>query len=227
MMLKLNNVLEPHSGDKILYTGVDLENAKTALILIHGRGSTAESILPLANELNLDDTIVIAPQADQFTWYPYRFIEKRERNEPGISSGLALIDSIIYSLNDSGISTDNIFLLGFSQGACLILDYAARNPKKYAGIFALSGGLIGEKLNWNDYSGNLEKTPVFLGCSDNDFHIPEERVHESGKIFNELSSDVTIKIYNNMGHTISYAEIEEMNTIISKHINESIKNEQM
>ena len=227
MMLKLNNVLEPHSGDKILYTGVDLENAKTALILIHGRGSNAESILPLANELNLDDTIVIAPQADQFTWYPYRFIEKRERNEPGISSGLALIDSIIYSLNDSGISTDNIFLLGFSQGACLILDYAARNPKKYAGIFALSGGLIGEKLNWNDYSGNLEKTPVFLGCSDNDFHIPEERVHESGKIFNELSSDVTIKIYNNMGHTISYAEIEEMNTIISKHINESIKNEQM
>ena len=226
-MLKLNNVLEPHVGDKILYSGVDLENAKNAMILIHGRGSNAESILPLANELKLEDTIVAAPQANQFTWYPYRFIEKREVNEPGISSGLALIDSIISSLNDSGISSDNIFLLGFSQGACLTLDYAARNPKKYAGIFALSGGLIGEKLNWNDYSGNLERTPIFLGCSDNDFHIPEERVHESGKIFNELSAEVTKKIYNNMGHTISYDEIVEINSIISKHQNENIKDEQM
>ena len=226
-MLELNNTIEPHVGDKILYTGVNLENAKNALILIHGRGSNAESILPLADELNLEDTIIIAPQADQFTWYPYRFIEKRERNEPGISSGLALIDSIISSLNESGISTDNIFLLGFSQGACLTLDYAARNPKRYAGIFALSGGLIGERLNLDDYSGNLEGTPLFLGCSDNDFHIPEERVHESGKIFEELSADVTKKIYQNMGHTISYDEINEINTIISRHLNEGIKNEQM
>jgi predicted esterase len=226
-MLKLNKVIEPHLGEKILYSGPKAQNGKNALILIHGRGSNAESILPIANELELEDTVIIAPEASQFTWYPYRFIEKRESNEPGITSGLTLINSIISSLIDSGISTDNIFLLGFSQGACLVLDYVARNPRKFAGVFALSGGLIGDILIKNEYSGSLDNTPIFLGCSDNDFHIPKERVHESAEIFRSLTANVITKIYENMGHTISYEEIKEINEIIKNHNTMSMKNEQM
>ncbi len=218
-MLSLNNLIEPHLGNEILYGGEKLEDAKFAMILIHGRGGTASSMMSLVDELNLKDTIVIAPQADNFTWYPYRFIEKREVNEPGISSGLKLIDSIIGELNERGISTENIFLLGFSQGACLTLDYAARHPRKYAGVFVLSGGLIGDKLNSNDYGGSLDRTPVFFGCSDNDFHIPETRVHESAEIMKNLNADVEVRIYKNMGHTINRDEIE----IIKKMIHYSTR----
>ena len=216
-MLKLNDLLEPHLGVNILYSGAAIEKAKYALILIHGRGSTAESIQSLSHELDLRDTFVIAPQADQFTWYPFRFIEKREKNEPGITSGLNLIKEIILSLNNNGILSENIFLLGFSQGACLALDFSARFPAKYGGNFALSGGLIGDKLDKNEYSGNLEKTPIFLGCSNMDFHIPENRVHESAEILKSMGASVTKKIYNNLGHTINLDEIEIINQIIRHH----------
>jgi predicted esterase len=218
-MLNLNNLLEPHLGENIFYAGEKLEDAKFAMILIHGRGGTAASMMSLVDELDLKDTIVIVPQADQFTWYPYRFIEKREVNEPGISSGLRLIDSIIVKLNHSGISSENIFLLGFSQGACLMLDYAARHPKKYAGVFVLSGGLIGDKLNSDDYGGSLDRTPVFFGCSDNDFHIPESRVHESAEIIKKMNADAEVRIYKNMGHTITRDEID----LIKKMIDYSTK----
>ncbi len=216
-MLKLDNLISPHFGKNIIYSGSDIKNAKNAIFLIHGRGGTAESMLGLTDELNLVDTIIIAPQADDFTWYPYRFIEKREMNEPGISSGLQLIDSIKKSLNQNGIKSENIFLLGFSQGACLALDYAARNPEKYGGVFALSGGLIGDIINKNDYVKNLQNTPIFLGCSDIDFHIPLERVSESADVFSLLGADVTKRIYKNMGHTINQDELEIINNIISKH----------
>jgi predicted esterase len=216
-MLNLNNTVDPHKGDDIIYAGAEINEAKHALILVHGRGAAAQSIIPLADELILKDTIVIAPQASQFTWYPYRFIEKRERNEPGISSGLKLIQSIIDSLIENNITPENIFILGFSQGACLTLDFAARNPKKYAGIFILSGGLIGEELDENEYQGNLERTPVFLGCSNNDFHIPESRVHESGEILKKMNAEVTKRIFPDMGHRISMEEIKIVNDILERH----------
>lgn len=214
-MLKLDNLISPHFGENIIYSGSDIKNAKNAIILVHGRGGTAESMLGLTDELNLVDTIIIAPQADDFTWYPYRFIEKREMNEPGISSGLQLIDSIKKSLNQNEIKSENIFLLGFSQGACLVLDYAARNPEKYGGVFALSGGLIGDILNKNDYYGDLQSTSIFLGCSNIDSHIPEVRVHESAEILKSLKANVTVKIYENMGHTINQDEINNVNEILS------------
>lgn len=215
-MLKLNNTIEPHKGERILYSGSDLESAKRAMILIHGRGATAESILSLSNEFNLDDIIFIAPQARDFAWYPYRFIEARAKNEPGITSGLTLINSIIAPLNESGIENYSISLLGFSQGACLTIDYALRYPKKYAGVFVLSGGLIGDVINPNDYKGDLENTPIFFGCSNIDFHIPEVRVNESAEITKSLNADVTVKIYENMGHTINEDEIEIINSILLK-----------
>jgi predicted esterase len=218
-MLKLNDTVAPHLGDKILYAGSGIENASFALIMMHGRGSTAESIISLSQELELKDTIIIAPQADQFTWYPYRFIEKRNMNEPGITSGFVLIDSIIKSLNLNNIETENIYLLGFSQGACLALDYAARKPRKYAGIFGLSGGLIGDILNADDYSGDFHGTPVFLGCSDNDFHIPESRVHETAEILSNLNSKVIKKIYPGMGHRISMEEVGAINKLLIEQTN--------
>lgn len=214
-MLQLSNTIKPHTGEDIQYSGVELDRAKHAMIMIHGRGASAESILSLADELQLKDTVVIAPQAEDFTWYPYRFIEPREKNEPGISSGLALIDSIKNALNENGISNEKIYLLGFSQGACLTIDYAARNPDRYGGVFVLSGGLIGDKLNENDYSGDLKQTPVFFGCSDNDFHIPEVRVHQSADILKKLNADVTKKIYPGMGHTVNMDEIKIINQIIN------------
>lgn len=215
-MLELKKVIPPHLGNKILFAGNDFSKASKALIMIHGRGSNAESILSLSQEIPNEDVIFIAPEANEFRWYPYRFIDKRENNEPGISSGLVLIDSIISSLIDTGFTSTNIFLMGFSQGACLVLDYAARYPQRLGGVIALSGGLIGDFLNPNDYKGNLEKTPIFIGCSTNDFHIPEVRVHESAEIFTNLNAEVTKKLYPGMGHTINSDEISIINSILSK-----------
>jgi len=214
-MFEIKNSIKPHSSKTILHFGADLQSAKKAMIMIHGRGATAESIAELAEHFKIEDTIYIAPQAEGHTWYPYRFIEKREANEPGISSGLKLIDSIIAALNSAGISSENIYLLGFSQGACLVVDYAARYPKKYAGVFCLSGGLIGESLIPEDYTGDLQQTPVFFGCSENDFHIPEERIHQSAEIFQSLNADVTKRIYPNLGHTINRDELALINKILN------------
>lgn len=215
-VLKLDNLIPPHNSGKILYSGSEVNKADSAFIMIHGRGSNAESIIGLWNELDLTKTLVIAPQADSSFWYPYRFIEPREKNQHGITSAFKLLDSIIDSLNDEGIPNEKVFLLGFSQGACLALDYAIRHPKKYGGVFALSGGLIGDALNSEEYSGNFERTPVFVGCSTNDFHIPEQRVHDTAEIFEKVNADVTKKLYENMGHTIIQDEIDIIDSIFNK-----------
>jgi phospholipase/carboxylesterase len=216
-LLKLEKTISPHLGEKILYAGSAIEKAESAMILVHGRGATADSMLPLLDELNSDHMMFVIPQADNFTWYPYRFIEERQANEPGISSGLILIKSIIKSLNGQGFSNEQIYLLGFSQGGCLAADYVARFPAKFAGVFVLSGGLIGNKLNRNDYSGSLLQTPVLFGCSTEDFHIPEERVHESARVFEGLHARVTTHIYENLGHTINQDELDRINSIIVKN----------
>lgn len=215
-MLNLSKTIPPHTGDDTLYKGLTPGKASRAMIMIHGRGASAESIAALIAEIKADDFLYAVPRASGNTWYPHRFIEPRQTNEPGISSGLALIDAIVKSLNEAGITSDKIYLLGFSQGACLAVDYAARYPDKFAGVFALSGALIGEKINGPDYSGDLRSTPVFFGCSENDFHIPEERIHESAEIFKKLNADVTTRIYPNLGHTINHDEIKFINNIINK-----------
>lgn len=214
-MLKLDTTIKPHQGEKILYSGQDPDKAKSAMIMIHGRGATAESMLPLAKELSGDEITFVIPQATGFAWYPYRFIEKRERNEPGITSALMLIQKIYDALKNYELS-NNIYLLGFSQGACLAADFAARYRVRFGGVFILSGGLIGERINRDGYKGDLKQTPVFLGCSDDDFHIPENRVHESAQVFKNLNADVTKRIYHGMGHTINDDEIEFIKGIITQ-----------
>ena len=205
----------PHQNQPVAITGADIDKASKAMIMIHGRGASAQSILALSKEFkNIDDFVFLAPQASGHTWYPYSFLAPRNQNQPGIDSGLQAIGDIIEKLNQQGISNEHIYLLGFSQGACLASEFVARNPSKYAGLIALSGGLIGESIDSNSYSGDLERTPIFMGCSDIDAHIPEERVHESANVFEKLNAQVTKKLYPGMGHLVNEDEILHINNLI-------------
>ena len=204
----------PHQKNQPVRAGEEIENAKGAIIMIHGRGATAESILTLANELDASGFHLAAPQATGFQWYPNSFLAPTERNEPGLSSGLQAIFDIMADLESKGISKEKMILLGFSQGACLASEFVARHPARYGGLIAFSGGLIGDELNPDNYSGSLENTPAFFGCSDVDAHIPEERVHESADILEKLNAAVTKTIYPNMGHTINRDELQEAEKIL-------------
>ncbi len=206
----------PHHSSKILVEGTELDKAKAVMIMIHGRGATAESILDISQYFIVDDVSYIAPQANEGVWYPFSFLMPTEQNEPGITSGLQKISEIVDHVVASGISEQKIMLLGFSQGACLSLEWTARSSKNIGAIFGLSGGLIGPNGTKRNYSGTLENTSVFLGCSDVDFHIPKERVIESAEVFKRLNATVTLNLYPNMGHTVNDDEIDNINSIMKK-----------
>jgi len=205
-----------HKNQPILSTGKPLDQSAAVMIMIHGRGASAENILGLSREFTTQDIAFVAPQAANHTWYPYSFLSPVAQNEPGISSGLATIGQLVSDLNERGIPTEKIILLGFSQGACLSLEYAARNAQCYGGIIALSGGVIGPLGMPRNDQGDMRQTPVFLGCSDIDAHIPLERVKESTMIFQSLNADVTERIYPGMGHTINQDEIDYINELLSE-----------
>lgn len=215
------DVTSPHQGQIVVHFGTMLDDAKTAMIMVHGRGASAQDILSLAYEIDTSVTAYIAPQAKDNSWYPYSFLNPVEKNEPGISSGLALIDSIVEMVLQKGFTTEQIYLLGFSQGACLSLEYAARNPKKFGGIFGLSGGLIGETISPKNYSDNLEGTDVFLGCSDVDPHIPLQRVNDTEEVFKKLGANVTKRIYKGLAHTVNQDEIDFVAALMRKKISDN------
>ena len=204
---------ELHQGQPVLHAGAAPENARGAMILIHGRGATAEDILTLASEFEQPDFTYLAPQAANYQWYPNRFIMPVATNEPYLSSALQVVGDLIANLEKQGIARQKIVLAGFSQGACLALEYAARNPRQYGGVIGFSGGLIGDVLR--EYTGSLEGTPVFLGCSDVDFHIPKERVIESAAVLRTLGATVTERLYPNMGHTVNEDEINAAKRIMA------------
>lgn len=197
-----------HEGQPILTYGAPLNDASAAAILVHGRGASARSILGLAPAIAQPGLAFLAPQAANGTWYPYRFLEPIQRNEPYLSSALAVLAGLVGQVNQAGIATEKILLLGFSQGACLSLEFAARNAARYAGVIGLSGGVIGPDGTPRDYPGTLDGTAVFLGCSDFDPHIPEARVHETAAVMTRLGGAVTERIYPGMGHTVNDDEIE-------------------
>jgi len=199
---------DPHQGQPVVAAGAPLDTAHAAMIMVHGRGATAESILTLASELDRPDFAYLAPQAAGNTWYPNSFLAPLSSNEPGISSGIATIAGLLDQLAGAGIPAERTMLLGFSQGACLALEFAARNARRYGGLVGLSGGLIGPDGTSRDYPGSLDGTPVFLGCSDVDFHIPKERVHHSADVLRALGGDVTARLYPDMGHTVNQDEID-------------------
>ncbi|MDR7369959.1 dienelactone hydrolase family protein [Flavobacterium aquidurense] len=199
---------------EIITGGLSLNNAKKALIMIHGRGADAHDIISVAKHLKVDDFALVAPQADNRTWYPYSFLVPIKENEPSLSKSLDAIQKVVAAIQQNGIEKENIYFLGFSQGACLALEYTARNAAKYGGIVAFTGGLIGDKVYENHYTGNFENTPVFIGTSDPDFHVPVERVNETEAILKKMGASVTKKIYENMGHTISQDEVDVANELI-------------
>ena len=202
-----NQVTGPHQGQPVLTAGEPLDKATAAMLMLHGRGATAEDILALSAELQQPGFAYLAPQAAGYSWYPNSFLAPIASNEPGLSSGLAVIASLLAKLAQAGIPPERTILLGFSQGACLSLEFAARNARRYGGLAGLSGGLIGPDGTPRDYPGSLAGTPVFLGCSDIDFHIPKERVEFSAEVLRKLGGNVTVRLYPRMGHTINHDEI--------------------
>jgi len=188
--------------------GEPLNRARAAMVMVHGRGASAESILDLAVELHQPGFAYLAPQAAGDTWYPYSFLAPLARNEPGLSSGLAAIANVLAQVAQAGIPLERTMLLGFSQGACLALEFVARNARRYGGVVGLSGGLIGPDGTPRDYPGLLAGTPIFLGCSDVDFHVPKERVELSAQVLQRLGGNVTMRLYPGMGHTVNQDEID-------------------
>ena len=204
----------PHQGQKLYTAGKPLAEARAAMILVHGRGATAPSILELAQVLHHKDLAYLAPQAAGNTWYPYSFLSPIEQNEPGLSSGLQAIADVLAQVEAAGIPAEKVIIGGFSQGACLASEFAARHARQYGGLLVFSGGLIGPPGTPRHYPDSLEGTPVFLGCSTSDFHIPEERVHETAAVFEKMGAEVTKRLYPNMGHTIIQDEIDEVQKIV-------------
>ncbi len=206
---------DPHRNAVVLTAGTALGQADAAMILVHGRGASADDILTLAPELNRPDFAYLAPQAAGSTWYPYSFLVPTAQNEPYLSSALARLGAVLAHVEAAGLPPQRVMLLGFSQGACLALEYAARHARRYGGLVGLSGGLIGPDDAPRDYFGSLDGTPVFLGCSDVDFHIPKERVIDSADVLRRLGGAVEARLYPGMGHTINEDELEAVRQMMA------------
>lgn len=215
MKTQLEGARGPHQGQPILATGAPLEQAQAAMVMVHGRGASAENILTLVDDLRRPDFAYLAPQAAGNTWYPNSFLAPIPSNEPGITSGLAVIAQVLERIAAAGIPPERTILLGFSQGACLTLEFVARHARRYGGVAGLSGGLIGPDGTPRDYPGTLDGTPVFLGCSDVDFHIPKERVDHSAEVLRGLGGAVTERLYRGMGHTINQDEIDAVRAMMA------------
>ena len=210
-----NDPADPHAQSVILGRGEEPAQAKAALVMIHGRGDSAAGILSLADALDVAGYTLLAPEASGYEWYPYSFLAPLEQNEPWLSSALAKVGSALALLAEAGIPAERTALLGFSQGACLALEYAARNARRYGAIIGLSGGLIGPDGTARDYSGSLSGTPVFLGCSDIDPHIPAARVRETATVLEGMGADVTMRLYPGLGHTVNRDEVDAVNRMLA------------
>jgi phospholipase/carboxylesterase len=208
----------PHHGQPVRAAGASLDRARAAMLMVHGRGARAEDILSLADEFALPEFAYLAPQAAGNTWYPNRFLVPMEENEPWLSSALEFVGDVLNQITSAGIPPERTILLGFSQGACLTLEFAARNARRYGGVVGLSGALIGPPGTPRNYEGSLAGTPVFLGCSDMDFHVPRELVDQTAEVMRKMGGDVTERIYPNMGHTVNQDEIDFVRELMKRVI---------
>lgn len=214
--------------NKLAWVGAPPESARAAVVLVHGRGASAGSMLTLADEITREDqaggqgfseVAFLAPQAPGYTWYPYTFLAPLKQNEPYLSRALHMLSDVLAQLEASGLSSDRVALIGFSQGACLTLEFVARNARRYGGVAGLSGGLIGPADAPRDYPGHLADTPVFLGCSTVDPHIPEDRVLETSQVLERMGAQVTTRMYPNLGHTVNEDEITFIRKMVSGILN--------
>jgi phospholipase/carboxylesterase len=204
---------DPHGDQAVATAGVDLSEANAAVVCAHGRGATAQSMLQLTQQFDVDDVAYLAPQAAGRTWYPNPFTAPRESNQPGLDSALAKLDAVVDEAT-TAVGREHVVVLGFSQGACLGSEYVASHATRYGGLVVFSGGLIGPEVAAADYDGDLQGTPVFLGCDANDPHIDRERVHESTAILRDLGGDVDERIYDGIGHGVVQDELDAAETIV-------------
>ncbi len=206
--------LDPHAGLAPLRAGVSLEHAEFALVLLHGRGGSPVGMLPLARVAGALDGAVIAPTAADGSWYPDRFLAPVANNEPWLSSALSSIARAVQEARDVGLPTNRIILAGFSQGACLALEFVARNPARYAGVAALAGALVGDDANVRTIDATVRGTPMLLACGDADAHIPESRVRASATSFANAGAEADLRIYPGLGHTVVEDQIHALRAMI-------------
>jgi predicted esterase len=221
MSEQMNVSQDPHRGQPIRMAGVPLSRAQAAMLMVHGRGARAEDILSITSQLSQAGYAYLAPQAVENTWYPNRFLAPLSSNEPWLSSALEFVNGALTQIVEAGIAVERTILLGFSQGACLTLEYAARNPRRYGGLVGLSGALIGPDDKRREYTGSLSGTPVFLGCSDVDFHVPKERVLDTAEVLRDLGGVMTVRLYPNMDHNINQDEIDIVRSMMNKLVTDS------
>lgn len=191
--------------------GLPLTEAKKAIIMIHGRGATAESILSLVPHFNLTDYAILAPQANGNSWYPFGFMASDEGNKIALENSLTILKDVWDEILQAGISPGNIVVLGFSQGACLSLEFTARHAQKLGGVVAFTGGLIGEKLKPENYSGDFQGTPIYIGSSNRDFHVPAKRITDSADLLRKMGAEIKVKLFDDPDHTIREEEINWVN----------------
>jgi phospholipase/carboxylesterase len=208
--------LDPHRDSPIRQFGSALDQASGAVILLHGRGGSAEDILSLAGSLYLPELVYLAPQAARNTWYPNSFLAPRDQNEPWLTSALHKVEAAVQMANDAGIPSGQIVIGGFSQGACLATEFVATHPRRYAGLIAFTGGLIGPPGADLKHEGDLAGTPAFFGSGDPDPHVPWQRVQESARVLSEMGAAVTVRRYPNRPHTISAEEIDFAKRLIQE-----------
>lgn len=211
---------DPHAGTRTLTYGASLKDARVAMIMLHGRGATPEDILGLAPAIDRGDVAYLAPAAMHMTWYPNTFLVPQQANQPWLNSALQRISGLLGQVETAGIPMERVFLLGFSQGACLTLEYTARHTWRYGGVAGLSGGLIGTEDDLVGYHGLLDGTRVFLGCSDVDPHIPVERVDRTAGILQTLGANPTVRIYPGMGHLVNADELDAVQRMLTRLLEE-------
>lgn len=220
----------PHQGQPVREAGAPIQRAKAAVVLLHGRGATAESILPLADTLAQPDALYRAPQAQGRTWYPHSFLAPLDANAPHLPSAVRAVSDVLAALAEGGVPPEKTLLLGFSQGACLALEVAARGARRYGGVVAFSGGLIGSGQQDGeppedksfDYGGSMEGTPVFVGCAERDPHVPLRRIEQTAEAFERLGADVTARVYEGMGHAINDDEIRFARGFLARLTSETL-----
>lgn len=203
------------SGEALVQRGAPIEKASAALILLHGRGGSAEDILALGSALTEDRVALLAPQAPGHTWYPLSFLAPRDQNEPYLSSALAQVKAALELATSAGLKPSQVAFCGFSQGACLATEFVARHPQRYAGLLAFTGGLIGPLAEPITLSGDLAGTPVLLSSGDPDPHVPWKRVEQSAELLSRIGAEVTLQRYEGRPHTILAAELENGRQLLS------------
>ncbi|MCD2202253.1 alpha/beta hydrolase [Halobacterium sp. KA-6] len=213
---------DPHADQPAVTAGAPASVAAAVVVLLHGRGATAQGVVNLAEPLYRHGVTFVAPDAARSRWYPYSSFAPVERNEPHVSSALAAVDRVLADVREWGVAIEDVVLFGFSQGAFLASEYAARNPRRYGGVAALSGGLLGEEVDSSDYHGSLDGAPVFLGVGDSDPNVPVERVHETAAVFHELNGDVTERVYEGVGHEVTDDEFAVVGSWLGDIVGEEV-----